>query len=83
MQARTSIGVYRFTVLRGPVRSLSLAAVLLLFLPSGRAQEDPEQLGVDQGNYNIKQSIEFGGRASSDSPRKFVRWTTTPLYSTA
>ncbi|MBS1841543.1 MAG: hypothetical protein JSS69_12080 [Acidobacteria bacterium] len=26
------------------------------------AQEEPEQQGVEQGNYNVKQSIEFGGR---------------------
>ena len=29
---------------------------------AARAQQEPDQLGVDQGNYNIKQSIEFGGR---------------------
>jgi hypothetical protein len=40
-----------------------LAALLplLCFLPVVRAQ-DEEQKGVDQGNYNVKQSIEFGGR---------------------
>jgi hypothetical protein len=43
-----------------------LAAALLLFLlPAARAQQDEEQKGVDQGNYNIKQSIEFGGRLTS------------------
>jgi hypothetical protein len=31
-------------------------------LPVARAQQPEEQKGVDQGNYNIKQSIEFGGR---------------------
>jgi hypothetical protein len=35
----------------------------ILVLPA-RAQYD-EQKGVDQGNYNIKQSIEFGGRFTS------------------
>jgi len=40
-----------------------LAGVLLLLLPLvAKAQQDEEQKGVDQGNYNIKQSIEFGGR---------------------
>jgi hypothetical protein len=32
-----------------------------------RAQQDDEQKGVDQGNYNVKQSIEFGGRFTSIS----------------
>src|ERR1700731_2753965 len=40
-----------------------LAIALFLGLPA-RAQEE-EQKGVDQGNYNIKQSIEFGGRFAS------------------
>src|SRR5216684_2918782 len=49
-------------------KCLFLAAALLLFLlPSTRAQQDVEQKGVDQGNYNIKQSIEFGGRLTSVS----------------
>jgi hypothetical protein len=29
------------------------------------AQQEEEQKGIDQGNYNIKQSIEFGGRFTS------------------
>ena len=42
---------------------LLLTAVLLLLSPlAARAQQEEEQKGVDQGNYNIKQSIEFGGR---------------------
>lgn len=45
---------------------LLLAAALLLFLPPlARTQQDEEQKGIDQGNYNIKQSIEFGGRLTS------------------
>ncbi len=36
----------------------------VFFAPSARAQDD-EQKGIDQGNYNIKQSIEFGGRFAS------------------
>jgi len=40
-----------------------LTAMLICALPA-RAQEE-EQKGVDQGNYNIKQSIEFGGRITS------------------
>jgi len=31
------------------------------------AQQTDEQKGIDQGNYNIKQSIEFGGRITSIS----------------
>ncbi len=39
---------------------------LMCFLASGiRAQQADEQTGIDQGNYNIKQSIEFGYRFSS------------------
>ena len=40
---------------------LAIGAALLLGLPQARAQEE-EQKGVDQGNYNVKQSVEFGGR---------------------
>jgi len=42
----------------------ALAALYTLAVPSARAQEE-EQKGIDQGNYNIKQSIEFGGRFAS------------------
>ncbi len=46
-----------------PSTRLLLTAVFLLLLPLvARAQQEEEQKGVDQGNYNIKQSIEFGGR---------------------
>ncbi len=45
---------------------------LLLFLgfcvlsaPEILAQQSDEQTGIDQGNYNIKQSIEFGYRFSN------------------
>src|ERR1700674_128372 len=41
---------------------LFAAALLLFLLPAARAQQDEVQKGIDQGNYNIKQSIEFGGR---------------------
>jgi hypothetical protein len=43
-------------------RPLWLSAFLCVCLPGVRAQQEPEQKGIDQGNYNIKQSIEFGGR---------------------
>ena len=43
-------------------KCLLLAAVLWwMGTPAAHAQEE-EQKGIDQGNYNIKQSIEFGGR---------------------
>lgn len=43
-----------------------MAAAMMVWLPAARAQED-EQQGVEQGNYNVKQSIEFGGRLTSIS----------------
>lgn len=50
---------------------LSVAAVCLLGTPALQAQ-DEEQKGVDQGNYNVKQSIEFGGRFVSIGGNKQV-----------
>ncbi len=44
---------------------LALAALLTLAVPASFAQQEEEQKGIDQGNYNIKQSIEFGGRFAS------------------
>ena len=57
-----STGRYRVSQLVLLARCLALAAVL--FFPAFRAcaQDNEEQKGVDQGNYNIRQSIEFGGR---------------------
>ena len=52
---------------RRPQYLLIATAVLLLVLPGARAQQQEEQKGIDQGNYNIKQSIEFGGRLTSIS----------------
>src|SRR5260370_33775809 len=41
-------------------------ALCLMAAPVLRSQQaDEEQKGIDQGNYNIKQSIEFGGRFTS------------------
>jgi len=48
-------------------RFLIASAVALFFLSAARAQEGEEQKGLDQGNYNIRQSIEFGGRFTSIS----------------
>jgi len=49
-------------------RAILVAAALFIFLlPAARAQQEEEQKGIDQGNYNIKQSIEFGGRFTSVS----------------
>ena len=39
----------------------------LLLVPNAYAQQSDEDKGIDQGNYNIKQSIEFGGRFTSVS----------------
>jgi hypothetical protein len=46
---------------------LLLSAVLLLVAATALRAQDDEQKGIDQGNYNIKQSIEFGGRITSIS----------------
>ncbi|MDQ1410494.1 MAG: hypothetical protein QOJ41_2229 [Acidobacteriaceae bacterium] len=42
--------------------SLGIAIVLFLNVSVLDAQVETEQPGLEQGNYNIKQSIEFGGR---------------------
>ncbi|HEY1467719.1 MAG TPA: hypothetical protein VGF61_01655 [Candidatus Acidoferrum sp.] len=36
-------------------------------VPAAFAQQTDEEKGIDQGNYNIKQSIEFGGRITNIS----------------
>src|SRR5208282_2933868 len=49
---------------------ISLLAVAFLFGGAPRAwgqQPDEDKKGIDQGNYNVKQSIEFGGRFTSIS----------------
>src|SRR5580704_9844643 len=47
---------------------LLLVGVLLSSgTPQAGAQQDEDQKGIDQGNYNVKQSIEFGGRFTSIS----------------
>jgi len=47
---------------------LSLLVLLgLLLVPASRAQQTEEEKGIEQGNYNIKQAIEFGGRLTSVS----------------
>jgi hypothetical protein len=51
---------------------LIASAVALFVVPAARAQQEEEQKGLDQGNYNIKQSIEFGGRFTSISGNKDI-----------
>ena len=46
---------------------MGLALGTLTFTPMVRAQQPEEQKGIDQGNYNIKQAVEFGGRLTSVS----------------
>jgi len=46
---------------------LLIGALLLSGAPRAVGQQDEEQKGIDQGNYNVKQSIEFGGRFTSIS----------------
>ena len=58
----------RLTAFAGRVIGLLSMALYLMGTPVARAQQDlDEQKGLDQGNYNIKQSIEFGGRFTSIS----------------
>jgi len=56
-------------LLRAEFLSLFLVTLLCgaLIAPCLRAQQTDDDKGIDQGNYNIKQSIEFGGRFSSVS----------------
>src|SRR3984893_13155844 len=54
----------RKTTLLPLVSAFCCLALTLLLGPPARAQDD-EQKGIEQGNYNIKQSIEFGGRFAS------------------
>ncbi len=54
----------RTRLLLPSITTLCFFAVTLLSAPVAWAQDD-EQKGIDQGNYNIKQSIEFGGRLTS------------------
>jgi hypothetical protein len=62
MRVSSSEKILRFPA-PGSMRRWSCAAmVLLLGLCAARGQQEEEQQGIDQGNYNIKQSIEFGGR---------------------
>src|ERR1700734_4521118 len=54
---------------RGMIGAAVLLAGVLLSsgTPEAAAQQDEDQKGIDQGNYNVKQSIEFGGRFTSIS----------------
>ena len=54
----------RRTILLPSIFAFCFLAMTLFFAQSARAQDD-DQKGIDQGNYNIKQSIEFGGRFTS------------------
>jgi hypothetical protein len=55
-------GTYSISGVITCLRFLGLVVLFLGSLSRAQAQQGPEQQGVDQGNYNIKQSIEFGGR---------------------
>jgi hypothetical protein len=58
----------RWLRLRSVFRSFCwLLAFGLMWVPSVWAQQADEQKGIDQNNYNIKQSVEFGGRFTSVS----------------
>jgi hypothetical protein len=45
--------------------AVSFTLLAALVAPMAYAQQADEEKGIDQGNYNIKQSIEFGGRITS------------------
>ena len=65
-------GVHQPSLIRSkhPLICLGFLLIGALFLwgaPQAWAQDDEEQKGIDQGNYNVKQSIEFGGRFTSIS----------------
>lgn len=62
------------------IRFLAIAAVLCLAGMSVARAQDPEQRGLDEGNYNIKQSIEFGGRLTSISGNDQVYNTFVNLH---
>ncbi|HMI53012.1 MAG TPA: hypothetical protein VK525_15985, partial [Candidatus Saccharimonadales bacterium] len=61
MRKPTSVRAAIFRRARAP--ACFLAVTLFGAFPA-RGQDEP-QTGIDQGNYNIKQSIEFGGRFAS------------------
>jgi hypothetical protein len=54
-----------FECINTPIFTLVLIGLLLAPLVS--AQQADEEKGIDQGNYNIKQAIEFGGRFTNIS----------------
>ncbi len=48
-----------------PLSLLSVVAVFLFFSPASFAQDNSEETkGVDYGNYNVQQTVEFGGRVN-------------------
>jgi hypothetical protein len=53
---------------RRVANTVLIRTIVLLGLLSGplaQAQQPDDEKGIDQGNYNIKQSVEFGGRITS------------------
>ncbi len=56
------LGLKRFRCFVG-----SFTLLILFAATSAFAQQTDEEKGIDQGNYNVKQSIEFGGRITSIS----------------
>ena len=63
---RESHMLWQFARVKGNrARIVLLGAGLLLAATPGLRGQDDQQKGIDQGNYNIKQSIEFGGRFTS------------------
>lgn len=52
------------SILRTRIALVCFSLMIVSWASPASAQDEP-QAGVDQGNYNIKQSIEFGGRFTS------------------
>jgi hypothetical protein len=61
MQKVDPLALHSLTRVTRLVVGLALA-ITLSWAEGARAQQEPEQAGINQGNYNIKQSIEFGYR---------------------
>jgi hypothetical protein len=54
------------------IRAFAAAALLFAWLPAARAQDEQPLEGVNGEKYNIKQSVEFGGRFTSISGNQQV-----------
>jgi hypothetical protein len=65
------------------MRILAAAALFLAWVPAARAQQDDQLEGINGTQYNIKQSIEIGGRITDISGNQAVYDTFVNLQSGA